>query len=456
MPWMMSAAALSARIALGVLLRLTVGEEVFGLLRIEEVIRSLLDGLFGRAESRQRLQQALRRAEERFREKETDPLVRQAFAMFSVADLPSVEEAVAAWRAYPDAESLRAALRRAIGEMAPGLSPEALEGAVARYLEEVERALAGEQEFFGPILLERLGRIEMVMGDIKMLMGELLRGQAEDRERLQEMISLLRELRDRLTAAAPNPLLEELRAAVNRQILRLEALGEPARTAPAPAGEEAPDPQGVVWMAAVTAQGELRPVGGLAEKLRAVGEAFPPVHTVVVAKEQEEVPAELERPWNAPWVLRAGTVREAMGRIAAQASERWGEIADYGGILERHRRLVGRRWLDEWIEAAKARAAAGEGPGYALLIAPAGFGKTAYVAHRARRDPGVAVHFFRPEGDLDRPERMARSLEAQLRRRWGLPRRPGEETLEPAERLRRVLEEVGRRARARGVIQISW
>jgi hypothetical protein len=452
MPSMMSAAALSARIALGVLLKLTVGEEIANLLKMEEVLRSLLDGLFGRAEGRQRLLKALRQAEERYREKERDPVLRQAFAMFSVADLPSVEEAVAAWRAYPDAEALRRALRRAIGEIAPGLPPEDLEGAVARYLEEVERALAGEREFLGPILLERLGRIEL-------LIGELIAGRAEDRERVQEMVSLLRELRDRLPAAAPHPLLplmEELRAAMNRLMERLEASREPVRPAPAPAREGVPEEEGVVWMAGIDALGQLHPVGEIEEKLRAVREAFPPVHTVVVAEKQEGIARELEQLWSAVWVVRAKSVQEAMGHIAARASERWGEIVDYGGILERHRRLVGRAWLDERIEAAKAQAAAGEGRGYLLLVAPAGFGKTAYVAHRVRRDPGVVVHFFRAEGDLDRPERMARSLEAQLRRRWGLPRQPGEENLEDAERLRRVLEEAGRRARAWGVVQEIW
>jgi len=260
-------------------------------------------------------------------------------------------------------------------------------------------------------------------------------------------------------AALPS-LIEELTAALNQLIEQLNRLMGQLQAgrdlAPAPAGEGVADLEGVVWMAAVTAQGELRPVGGIVEKLRAVGEAFPPVHTVVVAEGQEGVPAERERVWSVPWVVRAPTVRAAMARIAARAAERWGEIVDFGGMLERHRRLVGRAWLDERIEALKAQAARGEGPGYVLLVAPAGFGKTAYVAHRARQDAGVAVHFFRPEGDLDRPERMARSLEAQLRRRWGLPRRPEEERLEDVERLRRVLEEVGRRARARGEAQEIW
>jgi hypothetical protein len=207
-------------------------------------------------------------------------------------------------------------------------------------------------------------------------------------------------------------------------------------------------------MAAVTDQGELRPVGGLAEKLQAVAEAFPPVHTVVVAEAQEGVPPEREPPWSVPWVVRAPTVREALRRIAARAAERWGEIPDYEAVRRRHPRLVGRRWLDARVEEIRQEAAA-EGR-YLLLIAPAGFGKTAYVVHRTRRDPGAAVHFFRPEGDLDRLQRMAGSLEAQLRRRWGLPRRPGEERLEPEERLRRVLEEAGRRARARGAVQEVW
>jgi hypothetical protein len=448
MAWMMSAAALSARIALGALLRVTLGEEVVSLFHLEEVLRSLLEGLFGKAEGRRRLQEALRRAEARYRERETDPILRQALAMFSMADLPSVEEAVKAWRAYPDPEAVRAALRQALRQAAPQLPEAALEAAVNRYLEEVERALLEERGFLGPILLERLGRIETLVGDLA--------------ERQAELLALARELREASRRAPEGaelrPLMEELAATLNRIERTLgalrEARREPAPAAPAPAEEGVPDPEGVVWMAAVTDQGELRPVGGLAEKLQAVAEAFPPVHTVVVAEAQEGVPPEREPPWSVPWVVRAPTVREALRRIAARAAERWGEIPDYEAVRRRHPRLVGRRWLDARVEEIRQEAAA-EGR-YLLLIAPAGFGKTAYVVHRTRRDPGAAVHFFRPEGDLDRLQRMAGSLEAQLRRRWGLPRRPGEERLEPEERLRRVLEEAGRRARARGAVQEVW
>jgi len=447
MAWMMSAAALSARIALGALLRVTVGEEVVSLFHLEEVLRSLLEGLFGKVEGRRRLQEALRRAEARYQEKETDPILRQALAMFSMADLPSVEEAVKAWRAYPDPKAVRAALRQALRQAAPQLPEAALEAAVNRYLEEVERALLEERGFLGPILLERLGRIETLVGDLA--------------ERQAEVLALARELREASRRAPEGaelrPLMEELVAALNRlhrELALREARREPAPAAPAPAEEEVPDPEGVVWMAAVTDQGELRPVGGLAEKLQAVAEAFPPVHTVVVAEAQEGVPPEREPPWSVPWVVRAPTVREALRRIAARAAERWGEIPDYEAVRRRHPRLVGRQWLDARVEEIRQEAAA-EGR-YLLLIAPAGFGKTAYVVHRTRRDPGAAVHFFRPEGDLDRLQRMAGSLEAQLRRRWGLPRRPGEESLEPEERLRRVLEEAGRRARARGAVQEVW
>jgi uncharacterized protein (UPF0147 family) len=236
--------ALAMPIALSALLHLTLGEsavdKILSLVQIEAVLRPLLEGLLGREDVCRRLREAFRRAEERLREKETDPELRQVLAMFSMADLPSVEEAVAACRAYPDAEAVRKALRQAIQTAAPRLSPEAVERAVARYLEEVERELSKEQEFLGPILLGRLGRIERLLGD-------LAAAQAQDRARLEALLALVREVRDGLRGAAGEatlrPLIEELAAALNRLMERLAAGREPT---PAPAGEGVADLEGVM------------------------------------------------------------------------------------------------------------------------------------------------------------------------------------------------------------------
>jgi|GEM_PF-5929021 len=439
-------AAVTTRIALGMLLRFTLGEELIDLLKLEEVLRSLLDGLLGRAESRQRLRQALQKAEAEFRERITDPTLRQVFAMFTIADLPSVEEAVAAWRRYPDEAALRQALGKAIADLAPGLDPAALAQAVDHYLEALERALLPQREFTVPILLERLGRLELLLADLKQQL-------AADPAAREETLRLLREIRDRLPASPDlRPFWAEV-LEIRDAIARIEqALAARVPAAPAPG---LPDLEGVVFLAGLDPSGALRPVGGLAAKLDAIRRAMPPVHTVVVAAEQEaEAPPERRRPESPLWVRGARTLSEALAAIAAAESTRWGDLPDFGFLFDQYRRLVGREWLDREVDAARRQAATG-GPRLLLLVAPAGFGKTAYVVHRARQDPRVVVHFFR-EGELSRPERMARSLEAQLRRRWALPRTPEEERLSDAERLTRVLQEAGRRAQARGEVQEIW
>jgi WD40 repeat protein len=225
------------------------------------------------------------------------------------------------------------------------------------------------------------------------------------------------------------------------------------------AGSVLPDIDGVIFIAGIDREGRLHRVGELPLKLTAVAHlALPSPHTVVVARDQPDVPPELEQPTSPLWVVRADTMEEAMTRIAAAASVRWGDLPEYRVELERHTELVGREWLwpriDRWIAE---NAWAERRPRMLLLVAGPGWGKSALIAARLRQNPFIAFHFLRRGmGDWDDPEFMIRALEAQVRIRWGLPRRPEEDAISPAERFRRVLEAATRKAREAGTVLELW
>lgn len=225
------------------------------------------------------------------------------------------------------------------------------------------------------------------------------------------------------------------------------------------AGSVLPDIDGVIFIAGIDREGRLHRVGELPLKLTAVARlALPSPHTVVVARDQPDVPPELEQPTSPLWVVRADTMEEAITRIAAAASVRWGDLPEYRVELERHTELVGREWLwpriDRWIAE---NAWAERRPRMLLLVAGPGWGKSALIAARLRQNPFIAFHFLRRGmGDWDDPEFMIRALEAQIRIRWGLPRRPEEDGLSAPERFRRLLEAAARKAREAGTILELW
>jgi|GEM_PF-640583 len=226
-----------------------------------------------------------------------------------------------------------------------------------------------------------------------------------------------------------------------------------------PAWSELPEISGVIFLAGIDKSGRLHPVGGLPLKLRAVARLAPPSpHTIVVARDQQDVPPELEQPTSPLWVMRADTIGEALARITAAASVRWGDLPDYRVELERHTELVGREWLwpriNRWIaESAWAE----RSPRMLLLIAGPGWGKSALIAARLRQNPLIAFHFLRRGmGDWDDPEFMIRALEAQVRIHWGLPRKREEDALSSAERFRRVLEAAAWKAREAGTVLELW
>ncbi|WP_448601439.1 outer membrane protein assembly factor BamB family protein [Thermoflexus hugenholtzii] len=219
------------------------------------------------------------------------------------------------------------------------------------------------------------------------------------------------------------------------------------------------DISGVIFLAGIDKSGRLHPVGELPLKLTAIPRlALPSPHTIVVARNQPDVPPELEQPTTPLWVVRADRLEEALTRIAAAASARWGDLPDYRAELERHTELVGREWLwpriNRWIaESAWAE----RRPRMLLLVAGPGWGKSALIAARLRQNPFIAFHFLRRGmGDWDDPEFMIRALEAQVRIRWGLPRRPEEDAFSTAERFRRLLEAAARKAREAGTILELW
>ncbi len=410
------------RIALNLIIRVTVGEEIAGLLQVKDITQEVLKALIGRVETRDRMRQAIREALTAMQRE--DPAWRDLFS--ALRDFPL--EDLKAGIPVLEAEDWRQKLIQALAKERPDLPEERIAQGVDRFLTHLQQALGRHENFFRPLVLQHLIQIRQSLEEIQKSMGEL----TDVQKRLLESMKKLLE-----GGQPPGP------------------VGGIAGVRPRPL-----DLHGVAFAAGIDERGRLIPVGQIFPKLLGAARtrSLPPIHTVVVAREQANVPPELEQPGSSPWVVRASTLPEALERIAAAAPIRWGALPDYRTELDRHPPLVGREWLWKQIEAFRARAAQpGDRPRYLLLVAGAGWGKSALVAARYRQHPEIALHFLRQGmGNWDDPDQMAQALEAQVRARWGVPLSPEEQLLPPAERLRRALEQAAQRAREAGTVVELW
>jgi hypothetical protein len=128
--------------------------------------------------------------------------------------------------------------------------------------------------------------------------------------------------------------------------------------------------------------------------------------------------------------------------LVVEAQAPWRDIIDCTLELNRHRNVVGRAWLQEWVQVFVES----HSSGYLLLTGGPGIGKSAFVAAQVRQGPSPKVYHSmkRGMGNWDEPEAMLRSLTAQLRRKYVLPQTDTEAHMTPSAALLSTLQRVSR------------
>jgi len=217
---------------------------------------------------------------------------------------------------------------------------------------------------------------------------------------------------------------------------------------------------GVAITAAISPDGSLQKVGGNYEKLLVSSQerSLPRIHTVIVAEAQrkdiERIDPNLLRddPHAEFRVICAPTFARAVELLQTDAETRWGEILDCTTELGDHPVLVGREWLSARVQAFLE----GHKSGYLLIAGTPGIGKSAFVADMIRTQNVPVYHFIKKgRGNWDNPDAFLKSLTAQLRRKYVLPRTEAEEKQSPDEELYTVLQRVSREL-SDGEMEIIW
>lgn len=177
--------------------------------------------------------------------------------------------------------------------------------------------------------------------------------------------------------------------------------------------------RGVVWMCTVNAQGQLDEIGDEPAKFRGLREkSRPAIHTVLGARNQEkQIRTALDENGSVDGIqfLFENDPIEAAGLVVSRLDGVWTVIFDYRPDWSRHRDAMPRPWLDEIQDRHAASRAQGKAPGFLVLDAHSGFGKSASAARLFGPESGEAAgHFFRTDGGRDDAEKAIRSIVLQL------------------------------------------
>jgi hypothetical protein len=177
--------------------------------------------------------------------------------------------------------------------------------------------------------------------------------------------------------------------------------------------------RGVMWMCTVSRSGDLEKIGAEIDKLLSVREkSLPRIHTVVAAQDQKKKIEGLLKPEatvdGIQFVFETDPI-EAAKQVVALLDGKWEGIFDYRQDLSKHRDAIPRPWLETILSNYETGRRDGAAPGYLVMDAPSGFGKSAAAAQRFDRgSPVVAGHFFREDSGRDDPEDAIRSVVLQL------------------------------------------
>lgn len=231
------------------------------------------------------------------------------------------------------------------------------------------------------------------------------------------------------------------------------------------------DLSGVVIIAKSGPDGALQPVEGFDRMLAAARtQVFPRIHTAVVAKGESLSSGEFvqdshnQNIWKTKdskknreedfHLLCADTLAEAVALLTLDGQTRWREIIDCSHELRENRDFVGRRWLKERLSAFLQEGQTR----YFLITGEPGAGKSAFMAESIRAEEFPIYHFIRKGmGNRDSPDAFFQSLDAQLRRKYLLPRSEPNQRKTPAEifyaDLERVSEILAEKAKRQGGIR---
>jgi hypothetical protein len=177
--------------------------------------------------------------------------------------------------------------------------------------------------------------------------------------------------------------------------------------------------RGVIWMCTVARGGALSLIGSGVEKFLSVRDkSLPRIHTVVAHGNQKQDFISALNPGGTVDAIRfvfAEDPMDAAQQVLDHLENTWEKLLDYRQEWAKHRNAIPRPWLETQIKNYEGERKARKVSGYLVLDAHSGFGKSAAAANRFGPDsPGVAGHFFGPDGGYDDPEAAVRSIVLQL------------------------------------------